>query len=353
MCFADAAQYSANYHYHHRNQQSSRPATALFSCAADALIRDMRLPRLTTARTANAPADDAAGGGAPHRPAEEEEPLVAATKKVTKTTNSTTTTATATTPLPRAFAASASDPAMRRCQSARPRESDSDNADREFASTMQRTRSHSQKTAYMRTRELPIPAASGSPFPESGSNAAEESDLVRMYDYATWNMYERIVSARRRRLAQIDLQQRREAEEGGDRRGGADPAAAAPSSASAPRLAATSDAVAVPSANKREERQQQQQQQRPSLQTLNKNLSHDENSTLATADETDRASTTSSWSRADSPIVHHPEHGLPSLRRLGFSSSSLMGCAYPNNEGRRVSTTNNNEEDSFIFELDM
>lgn len=352
MCFSDTAQYSAN--YHHRNQQSSRPATALFSCAADALIRDMRLPRLMTARTANAPANDAAGGGAPHRPAEEEEPLVVATKKVTKTTNSTTTTATATTPLPRAFAAaaSASDPAMRRCQSARPRESDSDNADREFASTMQRTRSHSQKTAYMRTRELPIPAASGSPFPESGNNAAEESDLVRMYDYATWNMYERIVSARRKRLAQIDLQQRREAEEG-DRRGGADPAAAAPSSASAPRLAAASDAVAVPSANKREERQQQQQ--RPSLQTLNKNLSHDENSTLATADETDRASTTSSWSRADSPLVHPPEqHGLPSLRRLGFpSSSSMGGCAYLNNEERRLSTTSNNEEDAFIFELDL
>lgn len=350
MCFADAAQYSANYHYHHRNQQSSRPATALFSCAADALIRDMRLPRLTTARTANA-ADDAAGGGASHRPAEEEEPLVVATKKVTKTT-STTSTATATTLLPRAFAAAASDPAMRRCKSARPRESDSDHADREFASTMQRTRSHSQKTAYMRTRELPIPAASGSSFPESGNNAAEESDLVRMYDYATWNMYERIVSARRKRLAQIDLQQRREAEE--EDRKGADPAAAPSSaSASAPRLAATSDAVAVPSANMREERQQQQQ--RPSLQTLNKNLSHDENSTLATADETDRASTTSSWSRADSPLVHPPEqHGFPSLRRLGFPSSSSMGrCAYPNNEGRRLSTTNNNEEDAFIFELDM
>jgi hypothetical protein len=204
----------------------------------------------------------------------------------------------------------------------------------------------------MRTRELPIPAASGSSFPESGNNAAEESDLVRMYDYATWNMYERIVSARRKRLAQIDLQQRREAEE--EDRKGADPAAAPSSaSASAPRLAATSDAVAVPSANMREERQHQQQ--RPSLQTLNKNLSHDENSTLATADETDRASTTSSWSRADSPLVHPPEqHGFPSLRRLGFPSSSSMGrCAYPNNEGRRLSTTNNNEEDAFIFELDM
>jgi hypothetical protein len=346
MCFADAAHYSAN--YQHRNQQSSRPATA-FSCAADALLRDMRLPRLTTARTANNAVNDAAGGGPPDRPAEEEPQ---ATKKATKTSTTATAiaTATATTLLPRA---AAYDPAMRRCQSARPRESGGDHADHEFAS-IQRTRSHSQKTAYGRTRELPIPAPGSScsdyggrrSLPtRSGNNAvAEESELVRMYDYATWNMYERIVSARRKRLAQIDLQQRREAED--EDRVGADPAA--PSSAD-PRAAATSDAVAVPSA-KREERQQQQW---PALQTLNKNLSHDENSTLATADETDRASTTSSWSRADSPIVHHPEHGLPSLRRLGFPSSSLMGCAYPNNEGRCVSTTNNNEEDSFIFELDM
>jgi hypothetical protein len=39
--------------------------------------------------------------------------------------------------------------------------------------------------------------------------------LARIYDYATWNMYQCIVSARRKRLTQFDFQQMQEVKEGG------------------------------------------------------------------------------------------------------------------------------------------
>lgn len=49
------------------------------------------------------------------------------------------------------------------------------------------------------TQGLPIPCQPGGR--SSLSRSVDKSDLTRMYDYATWNMYERIVSARRMRLA--------------------------------------------------------------------------------------------------------------------------------------------------------
>jgi hypothetical protein len=194
---------------------------------------------------------------------------------------------------------------------------------------------------------------------------AEESEIARMYDYATWIMYERIVSARRRRLALIDQQLRREEEEKEEEERRAGDAvvvvvvvAAADSSrvSSTAACPATWDAVVMLAP----ERDEPRAWRRPTPQAvLHKNSSNDDNSD----DETERASTTSSWSRADSHL--NPGHeqrqrggaesatarspGLPSPRRLGFPSSSK------NDEGRHEMTTNgnNNEDDAFIFELEM
>mmetsp|Transcript_14750 Transcript_14750/g.30024 ORF Transcript_14750/g.30024 Transcript_14750/m.30024 type:complete len:311 (+) Transcript_14750:315-1247(+) len=54
------------------------------------------------------------------------------------------------------------------------------------------------------TQILPIPCNglnSSSSTSPSVASSVDKSDLTRMYDYATWNMYDRIVSARRSRLA--------------------------------------------------------------------------------------------------------------------------------------------------------
>lgn len=54
------------------------------------------------------------------------------------------------------------------------------------------------------TQILPIPCNgrySSSSTSPSAASSVDKSDLTRMYDYATWNMYDRIVSARRTRLA--------------------------------------------------------------------------------------------------------------------------------------------------------
>ncbi|KAL3826307.1 hypothetical protein ACHAXA_004625 [Cyclostephanos tholiformis] len=292
----------------------------------------MKFPRLTTPRTAAN--NGGAAVGAPHRDSTRTAPTA------TATTNTTTL-------FPRA---APSDAALRRCHSARPH--------------LSSTRAHSQKTPRGGgSRELPIPPPMMSSYSDGGDyrssppqrGHAEESDLARMYDCATWNMYERIVSARRRRLALIELQARREEEQ----KRVCDAVADSHVPSAATDDAAKSDAVDVHAA----ERDERRGRQRSTLQTpLHKNSSNDDNSTLATADETDKASTTSSWSRADSPLVPEQQQrrrgethaatavspGLPSLRRLGFSSS------LKNDEGRRESSTNcNNEDDAFIFELDM
>mmetsp|Transcript_1741 Transcript_1741/g.4193 ORF Transcript_1741/g.4193 Transcript_1741/m.4193 type:complete len:275 (+) Transcript_1741:128-952(+) len=68
-------------------------------------------------------------------------------------------------------------------------------------------RSHSTEPSpsSMRSEELPIPRVGGRTTSSSIHNV-DANELVKMYDFATWNMYERIVSARRRRL-QIDSKQ--------------------------------------------------------------------------------------------------------------------------------------------------
>ena len=86
----------------------------------------------------------------------------------------------------------------RRCQSAHARPSQrSDHR-------LKQVRSHSQE---------PKPS-SGVPIPQNGrvsdpseGQSVEKTDLTRMYDYATWNMYERIVNARRKRLSWLDAHQ--------------------------------------------------------------------------------------------------------------------------------------------------
>ena len=190
---------------------------------------------------------------------------------------------------------------------------------------------------------------------------AEESDNARMYDNATWDMYERIVSARRRRLALSHQQVRREEEEEEEakRKAGTAIVVADSHRTSAATDPAKSDAVVVPAPECDEP---QQGRQRPALTSPRKNSSNDEHSTLVKDDEMGRAltSTTSSW--ADSLL--DPEHkqrlrwggaetataespGLPSLRRLDYSSSS------ESDDDSTTSGNNNNEDDEFIFELDM
>ena len=377
MCLADAAQarfyHSTNINTHHRHPQSRHTTTTTSAaphCAADALLRDMRFFRLTTARTAVV-----VDGGAIDRPAGEAGVTTATRNATTATPTATATKATATNataatllPLPRA---APSDASLRRCQSARPHVHPPGHGDRDHPS-LHRTRSHSQKTARGRggsSQQLPIPPMRSSYIdscvqrqspPRRGH--AEESDLARMYDYATWNMYERIVSARRRRLALIEQQVRRDDEAEEDKAiRKASAAVAAVAAAAGP---AKSDAVVWPAPTESDGSWARQRPTPIAAAALHKSSSNDENSTLATADETDRALTTSSWSRADSPI--DPMHGqrtggcgdlaasagssgMPSLRRLGFPSSSR------NDDGRREATTNgdNKEDDAFIFELDM
>lgn len=82
----------------------------------------------------------------------------------------------------------------RRCQSAQTRR-----ADRQH-----QIRSHSQEPQAS-TDMLPIPQAGRS---DPSQSHVERTDLTRMYDYATWNMYERIVNARKQRLSLLGAQQK-------------------------------------------------------------------------------------------------------------------------------------------------
>lgn len=90
--------------------------------------------------------------------------------------------------------------AGRRCQSAHARPSHQ-------RSHIKPTRSHSQE-----------PNTTGVPIPRKGrlsdpsESHVERADLTRMYDYATWNMYERIVNARRQRLNWLDAQSKQGAD---------------------------------------------------------------------------------------------------------------------------------------------
>jgi len=180
--------------------------------------------------------------------------------------------------------------------------------------------SHSAQVEPVPTRseELPIPPRDreyNNGGMSSLSRSADVHDLAKMYDHATWNMYERIVSARRRRITEMDAQevQRSQSQSTGEK--------------------------SAPAKN---------QQQQP----LHKNPSQDgESSTIATADETDRGSTTSSsWSRNNSPGTIPSMHfasanyafsGLEQARAMAVHS-----CPPPAMEG-------DSEDDHFIFQLDM
>lgn len=171
--------------------------------------------------------------------------------------------------------------------------------------------------------ELPIPARHGGPQrdhrgPLAGlDNAADQQDnkdLAKMYDYATWNMYERIVNARRQRLSQ-----------------------AAPRGTTSPAKAkAGPKPRARTAAGPRSE------------------AGHESESLAGqTADETDRASTaSSSWSRTDSPGTFPPAGGGSFLPVFDPPLAPCCGL-----RSRRPEESEplggEGEEDSFIFELDM
>lgn len=204
---------------------------------------------------------------------------------------------------------------MRRCQSANV-------SRRPGIPVMHKSRSHSGEPSqrqHQRTQELPIPPCEdGAPNPFAN---IDKNDLTKMYDYATWNMYERIVSARRQRLSEMAQQEKQSSSDSSSSQNGADNKAP---------TAATGSNVTKP-------------------QPLYKTSSQDE-SLAATADETDKSSTaSSSWSRTDSP---------------GFTGGSSSLTAFPNFQSRSSSCplpgANNdhnqrgmNNEDHFIFELDM
>ena len=75
------------------------------------------------------------------------------------------------------------------------------------------------------------------------------------------------------------------------------------------------------------------------------NVPHDDTSTAATADETDKSSTTSSsWSRTDSPMTYPTyHHAFSSLTDRDVSSCPPPGAA----------ANDADMDDHFIFQLDM
>lgn len=186
-----------------------------------------------------------------------------------------------------------------------------------------------------RTQELPIPASSGAGSRHGADGLArsvDKTDLARMYDYATWNMYERIVNARRRRLSELDRQG------AGSEEASSSSSESSPSSGSsnfkqyAPAKKAASSAA-----------RQQRQQNQPAL---SKTSSHDDANTLATADETDKSSTTSSsWSRTDSPGTFPAASG--NVVFPNFDHARSMSCPPP------VDHMGLDDDEHFIFELDM
>lgn len=109
---------------------------------------------------------------------------------------------------------------MRRVQSAnasRPRGAVGTTAGRNKPlSTVHKSRSHSQETVRRNANAVyevapPPPASEQLPIPqckntllEIARTKSDQTDLRRMYDYATWNMYDRIVSARNRKRMSLE-----------------------------------------------------------------------------------------------------------------------------------------------------
>jgi len=252
----------------------------------------------------------------------------------------------------------------RRCQSAnavtrtRPRTS--------FLPDMTKSRSHSQEPlrrqvggigGINKTEALPITPTGQAARPEgegvgaSGANV-DKGDLTRMYDYATWNMYERIVTARRRRLANIDQETISSAATTSSSRRSSD----VPSESSSPRSSNQEDSSgSVTTGQQGTEvvyttvptKQQSSRPSQPQSSTLKNSSSHDD-STMATADETDKSSTaSSSWSRTDSPAQ------FPFLANgngiVPFPSLQRPVSCPPSGEHQASS----GEDEHFIFPMDM
>lgn len=207
----------------------------------------------------------------------------------------------------------------------------------------------------VRTPELPIPAPTSHSHERSGGGTGDgtggnvdEGDLTRMYDFATWNMYERIVSARRQRLtstavsgtstssttsvatagissSQAPSRKKNHAMEGGEskrqaceeKNGGQqcnDGRATSSSFSwltqgfkssdrSAKIHGSSAVTVAAVASASSEAAVAAMTSSKPQLDCKRSSIVSDcESATLATADETDKSSTTSSsWSRTDSP----------------------------------------------------
>jgi len=251
----------------------------------------------------------------------------------------------------------------RRCQSAnavtrtRPRTS--------FLPDMTKSRSHSQEPLRRRvggginnkTEALPITPTGQAARPEgegvgaSGANV-DKGDLTRMYDYATWNMYERIVTARRRRLANIDQETISSTATTSSSRRSSD----VPSESSSPRSSNQEDSSgSVTTGQQGTEvvyttvptKQSSSRPSQPQSSTLKNSSSHDD-STMATADETDKSSTaSSSWSRTDSPAQ------FPFLANgngiVPFPSLQRPVSCPPSGEHQASS----GEDEHFIFPMDM
>lgn len=230
-----------------------------------------------------------------------------------------------------------------------------------------KSRSHSQEPLRRRvgggginnkTEALPITPTGQAARPEgegvgaSGENV-DKGDLTRMYDYATWNMYERIVTARRRRLANIDQETISSTATTSSSRRSSD----VPSESSSPRSSNQEEysSGSVTTGQQGTEvvyttvptKQSSSRPSQPQSSTLKNSSSHDD-STMATADETDKSSTaSSSWSRTDSPAQ------FPFLANgngiVPFPSLQRPVSCPPSGEHQASS----GEDEHFIFPMDM
>lgn len=225
------------------------------------------------------------------------------------------------------------------------------------SASMQRSLSHSSSnsrtihpssSSQQTVSFLPIPPRKSDDTDDGRPriNTAEESDLARMYDYATWNMYERIVSARRKRLAQIELEKQQQLEaEVKDKEEEKSTTAESQrlkdttedkkkkkncqedgSITTAAAIRVMADATTAAPSLKREQHPQGQR---------GKSTFDTTCTTVSPATESYRdSSSTSSWSGADSP--------LPIAPFQNFTTND-----------DEVMKSNMSRYDSFIFELDM
>ncbi|KAL3789470.1 hypothetical protein ACHAWO_002799 [Cyclotella atomus] len=199
----------------------------------------------------------------------------------------------------------------RRCQSAHARQS-APRSDR-----IKQARSHSQEPKTT-TGVLPIPQTAR--LNDPSESHVERSDLTRMYDYATWNMYERIVNARRQRLSWLDAQQKLDKE------------GSAATTPTADTLSLGADNITSPEAMDGE---------------LNKAHSRgDSFVTSTTVDdvESDKSSTT--LSSASSSVSNSSLPGT--LKKTVFSLGAVKASLNQEMQGHSEET-----EEHFIFEMDM